>query len=52
MPERLAQLAYDDLPPAVQPLADGILKVSGAALWRPVQRAAAQPGHGAARLLA
>jgi 4-carboxymuconolactone decarboxylase len=35
MTERLAQLAYEDLPPAVQPLADDILKVSSAALGGP-----------------
>lgn len=35
MPERLAQLAYDDLPAAVRPLADDILKVSSAALGGP-----------------
>jgi 4-carboxymuconolactone decarboxylase len=35
MSERLAQLAYADLPPAVRPLADDILKVSSAALGGP-----------------
>jgi 4-carboxymuconolactone decarboxylase len=35
MPERLAQLAYDELPAAVRPLADDILKVSSAALGGP-----------------
>lgn len=35
MPERLPQLAYADLPPAVRPLADDILKVSSAALGGP-----------------
>lgn len=35
MSERLAQLAYDELPPAVRPLADDILKVSSAALGGP-----------------
>lgn len=35
MPERLAQLAYDELPVAVRPLADDILKVSSAALGGP-----------------
>lgn len=34
-PERLAQLACDELPPAVRPLADDILKVSSAALGGP-----------------
>jgi 4-carboxymuconolactone decarboxylase len=35
MPERLAQLSYDELAPAVRPLADDILKVSSAALGGP-----------------
>lgn len=35
MPERLPQLAYEDLPPAVRPLADDILRVSSAALGGP-----------------
>ena len=35
MPERLTQLAYEDLAPAVRPLADDILKVSSAALGGP-----------------
>ena len=35
MTERLAQLAYEDLPPHVKPLADDILKVSSAALGGP-----------------
>ena len=35
MPERLPQLAYDDLPAPVRPLADDILKVSSAALGGP-----------------
>ncbi len=35
MTERLTQLAYEDLPPAVRPLADDILKVSSAALGGP-----------------
>lgn len=35
MPERLPQLAYEDLPQAVRPLADDILKVSSAALGGP-----------------
>jgi 4-carboxymuconolactone decarboxylase len=35
MPERFSQLAYDDLPPHVRPLADDILKVSSAALGGP-----------------
>lgn len=35
MTERLAQLAYEDLPPAVRPLADDILKISSAALGGP-----------------
>ncbi len=35
MTERFAQLAYEDLPPSVQPLADDILKVSSAALGGP-----------------
>lgn len=35
MPERLAQLSYDELPAAVRPLADDILKVSSAALGGP-----------------
>ena len=35
MPERLPPLAYEDLPPAVRPLADDILKVSSAALGGP-----------------
>ncbi|MFD0668721.1 carboxymuconolactone decarboxylase family protein [Ramlibacter sp. MAHUQ-53] len=35
MTERLSQIAYEDLPPAVRPLADDILKVSSAALGGP-----------------
>jgi 4-carboxymuconolactone decarboxylase len=35
MTERLAQLAYEDLAPAVRPLADDILKISSAALGGP-----------------
>lgn len=35
MTERLPQIAYDDLPPHVRPLADDILKVSSAALGGP-----------------
>jgi 4-carboxymuconolactone decarboxylase len=35
MTERLAQIAYDALPPQVKPLADDILKVSSAALGGP-----------------
>jgi 4-carboxymuconolactone decarboxylase len=35
MPERLPQLAYQDLAPEVRPLADDILKVSSAALGGP-----------------
>lgn len=35
MTERLAQVSYDDLPPAVRPLADDILKISSAALGGP-----------------
>jgi 4-carboxymuconolactone decarboxylase len=35
MTERLNPLAYDDLPPAVRPLADDILKVSSAGLGGP-----------------
>jgi 4-carboxymuconolactone decarboxylase len=35
MPERLTQIAYEDLPPQVRPLADDILKVSSAALGGP-----------------
>ncbi|HEY0884469.1 MAG TPA: carboxymuconolactone decarboxylase family protein [Ramlibacter sp.] len=35
MRERLAQVAYDELPEAVRPLADDILKVSSAALGGP-----------------
>ena len=35
MTERLTQLAYEDLPPSVRPLADDILKVSSAALGGP-----------------
>jgi 4-carboxymuconolactone decarboxylase len=35
MTERLAPIAYEDLPPAVRPLADDILKVSSAALGGP-----------------
>src|SRR5512140_1081457 len=35
MGERLEQLHYDALPPAVRPLADDILKVSSAALGGP-----------------
>ncbi len=35
MTERLSQLAYEDLPAAVRPLADDILKVSSAALGGP-----------------
>ncbi len=35
MTERFAQLAYEDLPPSVRPLADDILKVSSAALGGP-----------------
>ena len=35
MPERLAQLSYEELPAAVRPLADDILKVSSAGLGGP-----------------
>jgi 4-carboxymuconolactone decarboxylase len=35
MTERLNQIAYEDLPPQVRPLADDILKVSSAALGGP-----------------
>ncbi len=35
MTERLAQLAYEDLAPAVRPLADDMLKISSAALGGP-----------------
>jgi 4-carboxymuconolactone decarboxylase len=35
MSERFTQLAYEDLPPEVRPLADDILKVSSAALGGP-----------------
>lgn len=35
MTERLTQVSYEDLPPAVRPLADDILKVSSAALGGP-----------------
>jgi 4-carboxymuconolactone decarboxylase len=35
MPERLTQLAYEDLPPQVKPLADEILKISSAGLGGP-----------------
>jgi 4-carboxymuconolactone decarboxylase len=35
MTERLPQIAYADLPEAVRPLADDILKVSSAALGGP-----------------
>ncbi|MFM8770180.1 MAG: hypothetical protein ACKOD9_21320 [Rubrivivax sp.] len=35
MTERLRQISYDELTPAVKPLADDILKISSAALGGP-----------------
>jgi 4-carboxymuconolactone decarboxylase len=46
MPERLRQLAYDELAPEVRPLADDILKVSSAALGGPYNALLRSPDMG------
>jgi 4-carboxymuconolactone decarboxylase len=46
MPQRLKQLAYDELAPAVRPLADDILKVSSAALAGPYNALLRSPDMG------
>ena len=46
MPQRLEQLTYDELAPAVRPLADDILKVSSAALGGPYNALLRSPDMG------
>jgi 4-carboxymuconolactone decarboxylase len=46
MTERLSQIAYDDLPAEVRPLADDILKISSAALGGPYNALLRSPEMG------